>query len=51
MTIDALEKKNAEQTVLTGSCDNRHMDQQSNSQHPEYKAGVLHRDYLPIISG
>jgi len=42
MTIDGLEK-NVEQTVLTGRCENRHMDQQSNAQYPEYKAGVLHR--------
>jgi len=41
--------KHAEQTVLTGSCDNRPTDQQSNSQPSEYK--VLHRDYLPIVSG
>jgi hypothetical protein len=50
MMIDALEK-NAEQTVLTGSYNNRPMDQQSNSQPTEYKAGVLHRDYLRTVSG
>lgn len=43
-------EKNAEQTVLTGSYDNRPTDEQSNSQPPQYKAGVLHRDYLRIVS-
>lgn len=50
MTTDALEK-NAEQTVLARSYDNRPTDQQLNSQPHEYKTEVLHRDYLRIISG
>jgi len=42
--------KKGEQTVSTGSYDNRPTDQQSNSKPPEYKAGVLHRGYLSIVS-
>jgi hypothetical protein len=45
-----LEKKE-QQTVLTESYDNWPTNQQSNSQPPEYKAGVLHTDYLRVVSG